>query len=301
MKTTLLVLAAGMGSRYGGLKQIDPVGPKGEAIIDYSIYDAIEAGFEKVVFVIRRDIEEAFKSFMNHKFDGKIEIDYAYQALDDLPKGYTVPEERQKPWGTGQAVLVAKDKIEEPFLMINGDDFYGKEAFQVAHEDLKNAKDGEKDHLCMVAFELDKTLSDFGTVSRGVCDVTHDGLLKGIEERVKIAREGDKIIDSSDEGKDLELKRDLMTSMNMFGFTPSIFQHLESRFKSFLDERGTELKSEFFVPTVVNELMQENLAEVQVLKTTSTWFGITYPDDKASVVNSIQALIREGVYPESLY
>jgi dTDP-glucose pyrophosphorylase len=301
MKPTLLVLAAGTGSRYGGLKQLDQVGPSGETIIDYSIFDAIRAGFGKVVFIIRRDIEQAFKETIGTRYEGKIEIDYAYQQLDALPEGMTVPEGREKPWGTGQAVLAARDVINEPFAVINADDFYGRHGYKVLADYLSNAKDGEVADYSMCGFILRNTLSEHGSVSRGICEINADGNLAEVVEHTKIERTDNGAKSYIENGDIVDFTGDEVVSMNMWGFTPSIFDHLERLFIDFLKERGTELKSEFFIPFVADTLIKEGKAEVKVMKSEDAWFGITYREDKPTVVASIRALVDAGAYPEKLF
>lgn len=300
MKPTLLVLAAGMGSRYGGLKQLDPVGPSGETIIDYSIFDAIRAGFGKVVFIIRKDIEEAFKAALGSRYTGSIEIDYVYQELDILPEGFSVPEGRVKPWGTGHAMLMAKDAIKEPFAVINADDFYGRHGYRLLCEYLSCAKDGELADFCMCGFVLRRTLSENGTVSRGVCSIDADGFLKSVEELTKIEKNGNAAC-NIDPGNERELTADEIVSMNMWGFTPSIFSYLEGMFKEFLEKHGQEEKSEFFIPFAVDALIKSGKARVKVMESPDSWFGITYKADKETVVNSIRALVDDGKYPEKLF
>ena len=297
---TLLVLAAGMGSRYGGLKQIDPVGPQGETIIDYSIYDAIKAGFGKVVFVIRRDIESAFREFLGTRLDHRIEVAFAFQELDALPAGFAVPEGRTKPWGTGHAILVARNLVKTPCLVINGDDFYGRDSFARAAQFLKQAQDNARAQYCMVAYQLGNTLSENGSVSRGICEVSTQGHLLSVKEHTKILRESQGIF-NREEGNERTFKGVEPTSMNMFGFTPSIFDHLDRQFKGFLQERGQELKSELYIPSVVNRLIQEKRADMTVLESPEQWFGVTYREDRESVCASVKALIAKGVYPKKLF
>ena len=297
---TLLVLAAGMGSRYGGLKQIDPVGPQGETIIDYSIHDAIQAGFEKVVFVIRRDIEAAFKEFLGQRLKGRIEVAFAFQELNALPKGFSVPEGRSKPWGTGHAILVARELVTSPCLVINGDDFYGRESFVRAAQFLKQARDTTRDQYCMVAYQLGNTLSENGSVSRGICEVSNAQHLLSVKEHTKISREATGIF-NREEGLVRGFQGKEPTSMNMFGFTPSIFGHLERQFSEFLQQRGQELKSELYIPSVVNRLIEEQRADVTVLESPEQWFGVTYREDRVSVCASVKALIESGVYPKKLF
>jgi dTDP-glucose pyrophosphorylase len=300
MKPTLLVLAAGMGSRYGGLKQIDPLGPQGETIIDYSLYDAIEAGFGKVVFVIRRDIESDFRDFLGSRWDDRIEIAYAFQELDALPEGFIVPEGRAKPWGTAHAIAVAKDHVETPFLVINGDDFYGREAFLRAVDFLNSACDDEVCRYGMVGYHLGNTLSENGSVSRGICEVNDRGQLVGVLENTEIVRDAEGISNRA-AGQERQLDFDAPTSMNMLAFTPSIFTHIDTQFTDFLKERGQELKSEFYIPTVVNDLIAAGRATVQVLDCEAKWFGVTYREDKACVQQSIAELVKQGTYPEQLW
>lgn len=302
MHPTLLVLAAGMGSRYGGLKQIDPVGPGGEKIIDYSVYDAIQAGFRKLVFVIRRDIEADFKASIGRKFADKITLDYAYQELDMVPPGYTVPSTRQKPWGTGHAILVAQDVINEPFAAINADDFYGAHSFQVLADYLSAAQDTDDGaNYAMVGFILRNTLSKFGTVARGICQTNSEDFLENVVEITNIAKDGNQVQYPDNAGQVYQLSGDEIVSMNMWGFTVSIFGHLRQQFSDFLKERGAEEKAEFFIPTVVNSLIVQNQAQVKVLSSQAPWFGVTYKEDKSYVVNSIRNLVRQGVYPEKLW
>lgn len=302
MKPTLLILAAGMGSRYGGLKQLDAMGPSGEVVLDYSVYDAIRAGFGKVVFVIRRDFEELFRTQIGAKFEGRIAVEYAFQDLHDLPSGFSVPEGRTKPWGTAHALLAAAEVVREPFLMINADDFYGQDAYKKIAADLTQprAADG-KSHWSMVGFYLKNTLSEHGSVSRGVCKRDACGMLTSVTEMTKIFKHGAGAENREVEGAYVPLTGDEVVSMNFFGFTPDIFGHLRNAFVSFLEKRGSELKSECYVPAEVDALIHLGKAEVRVLETTDKWFGVTYPEDKAEVVASIRALIAAGEYPESLW
>lgn len=302
MKPTLLVLAAGMGSRYGGLKQLDSVGPSGETIIDYSIFDAIHTGFGKVVFIIRRDIEEIFRAQVGSRYEDKITIAYAFQELDVLPQGFSLPEGREKPWGTGQAILCAAGEIDEAFIVINGDDFYGTGAFQTAADYLVNAEDAEGvADYSMVGFILRNTLSDFGSVCRGICACDEQQKLIGADECCGIERDGEGAAYTNDAGQKIEFTGDELVSMNMWGFTPSIFKHIESQFVGFLEERGSEMKSEFYIPTVVNTCLEEKSAAVSVLRSDSPWFGITYREDKDFVEKSIRVLVDQGVYPSQLF
>lgn len=294
-KPTLLVLAAGMGSRYGGLKQIDPVGPNGETIIDYSIYDAARAGFGKVVFVIRRDIEEPFKKIVGARFEKKIAVEYVFQELDKLPPGFSVPAERTKPWGTGHAILMAADVVREPFAAINADDFYGAHSFRVLAEHLQSSTD-----FAMVGFTLRNTLSEFGSVARGVCKTNRDGFLETVTELTKIEREGAGAKAPGPDGKALALTGDETVSMNMWGFTTELFDCLRKLFVKFLEQHGKEEKSEFYIPSVVNEAIRVKCARVKVLRTPDAWFGVTYREDRPLVVDGIRKLIAHGDYPEKL-
>lgn len=296
MKPTLLVLAAGMGSRYGGLKQMDGVGPHGEIIMDYSITDAIRAGFGKVVFVIRHSFADAFKSQINAAhFGNKIEVEYVYQELDMLPAGFSVPEGREKPWGTNHAILMAKDVIHEPFAVINADDFYGGDAFKVIADYLRGL-DGKKGDYCMVGYKLENTLSENGTVSRGVCSISNEGLLIGMTERTSIGRTPNGIEYKDDDGSMHPLPADATVSMNLFGFTPDYFAESEKLFVEFLKTRGTEMKSEYYIPFAVNTFLNNGYATMRVLKTTAQWFGVTYKEDRPMVVERLKQLHDKGVY-----
>jgi dTDP-glucose pyrophosphorylase len=300
MKPTLLVLAAGIGSRYGGLKQIDPVGPAGETIIDYCIFDAIRAGFGKVVFVIRRDIEKDFKEAVTSKFQSRIAIEYAFQELDKLPAGFSVPAGRKKPWGTGHAILMAADMIREPFAMINADDFYGTESFRVVSQYLQTVSP-DSNAYSMVGFILRNTLSENGTVARGICRVDANRKLTNIVEMLKIEKAGSAARNIEDAAKPVALSADEFCSMNMWGFTPTLFNHLRDEFPKFLKEFGQQEKSEFLIPSVVNTLVQAGKASVEVLPTASHWFGVTYKEDRPAVIASIRALIDKGDYPARLW
>ncbi|MGQ8335061.1 nucleotidyltransferase family protein [Sunxiuqinia sp. A32] len=299
MKPTLLILAAGMGSRYGGLKQIEPVGPNGETIIEYSVFDAIRAGFGKVVFVIRKSFADEFKAIFDERLSGKIEVEYVYQELDKLPDGYTLPEGREKPWGTGHAILMAKDVINEPFAAINADDFYGAAAFQAIADFFKNEVSANQ--YGMVGYQLKNTLSDFGTVSRGVCKTDGNDNLIEITERTKIAREDSGIYFTDKDESKTSLEENEKVSMNFWGFHPTLFAHLENQFKTFLNEQIHLPKSEFYIPSVVFELIKTGEAQSKVIQADSPWFGVTYPEDKEYVVAQIQKLTEAGVYPENLW
>lgn len=299
-KPTLLVLAAGMGSRYGGLKQIDPMGPSGETILDYSVFDAIRAGFGKVVFIIRPDFADAFKNQIVPKFAGKIAVDYAYQTLDKLPAGFSVPEGREKPWGTTHAILCAKDVVKENFAVINADDFYGRDSYAQLAKFL-NATAPTASEFSMVGFTLKNTLSEHGSVARGVSVVDGAGFLTHIDEKTKIFKTATGA-ENREEGKPVQvLTGNEPASMNMWGFTPKLFDHLDRIFNEFLTKSGKEMKSECFIPMTVGQLVTEKHASVKVLRTDSAWFGVTYREDKEIVSSSLNALIAKGEYPKNLW
>ena len=303
MKPTLLLLAAGMGSRYGGLKQLDGLGPNGETIMDYSIYDAIKAGFGKIVFVIRKDFEQDFKEKILSKYEGHIPAELVFQSLDALPEGFTVPEGRVKPWGTNHAVMMAAKAIKEPFCVINCDDFYNRDAFMVIGKFLAELPEGSKNRYAMVGFRVGNTLSENGTVARGICSTNEDGNLTTVVERTEIMRVDGDICYKDEEGKWVAVEDNTPVSMNMWGFTPDYFDYSEAFFKDFLanPKNMENPKAEFFIPLMVNKLIVENTATVKVLDTTSKWFGVTYSADRPSVVEKIQRLIAEGIYPERLF
>ena len=303
-KPTLLVLAAGMASRYGSLKQMDGVGPCGEAILDYSIYDAARAGFGKVVFVIRQTFAEAFKAaFPESRFGGKIKVGFVFQELDKLPEGFSVPEGRVKPWGTNHAVMMGAEVIDTPFAVINADDFYGYDAFKTMAGYLTSLPENSKGAYCMVGYKLCNTLSDFGSVSRGECVVDGEGNLCGMTERLGIKRLADGRVVYEDAGEQKEIAEDATVSMNMFGFTPDYFTHSERLFVDFLskEETMTNPKSEFFIPLVVNTLINGGAAKMMVLTCDAQWFGVTYKEDKPDVEAKIRELIRKGEYPAKLW
>ena len=303
MKPTLFLLAAGMGSRYGGLKQLDKLGPNGETIMDYSIYDAINAGFGKLVFVIRKDFEQDFRDIVLKKYESKIPCELVFQALDALPEGFTCPADRQKPWGTNHAVMMGKDVIKEPFAVLNCDDFYDRDAFQVMGKFLSELPEGSTGKYAMVGFRVGNTLSESGTVSRGVCETNEQKLLTSVVERTKIQR-FDGVVKYQDENEEwVAIPDNTPVSMNFWGFTPDYFQHSVEYFKEFLsDPKNMEnLKSEFFIPLMVDKLINDGTATCEVLDTTSQWFGVTYPEDRPEVVARFAKLGEEGVYPANMF
>ena len=299
MKPTLVVLAAGMGSRYGGMKQVDPVGPSGEAILDYSVFDAIRGGFGKVVFVIRKDFETEFKERIGKKYEGLVAVDYCYQDLNDLPAPYAFPEGRTKPWGTAHATRAARHVVKEPFAVINADDFYGRDAMAKLGAYLSSV-DPTSLHFAMVGYRLDLTLSENGSVARGICDISADGMLRGVTEMTKLVRAGEVAENREGEAAPVRVPLDARVSMNCWGFTPQLFAELEARFVKFLAARGTEMKSEWYIPFVVDELIKEGKADCKVLPTDSSWFGVTYREDKPYVMAEIRKLVEQGEYPANL-
>ncbi len=285
---TLVVMAAGMGSRFGGLKQIEPVGRNGEAILDFSVYDAMEAGFDKVVFVIKHEIEKDFKELVGSRIEKKIAVEYAFQEVDDLPEGYTCPSDRTKPWGTGHAILACRDTVDTPFAVINADDYYGKGAFRDIYKEL-TAENGD---YCMVGYRLQNTITENGSVSRGVCEV-ENGYLKNVTEHTKIFGDCSAVLENGDK---VSLDPDTIVSMNLWGFKPDIFKYLENDFKAFLDEKLNVPKSEFFLPFVVDSLIKKGIKKAKVLVAEDKWYGVTYREDKEAVVNAIGELIDKGLY-----
>lgn len=301
MKPTLLVLAAGMGSRYGGLKQLDGIGSNGETIMDYSIYDAIRSGFGKVVFVIRHDFEKDFKEKILSKYENHIAVDVVFQSIDKLPDGFVPNPERAKPWGTNHAVLMGSEIIREPFAVINADDFYGQDSFRVLAKALTDME-GKTGEYCMVGFRVGNTLSESGEVSRGVCHISDDGFLTTVTERHHIMRRDGGAVSFLDEsGNAIVLDDNALVSMNMWGFTPDYFEYSKKAFVEFLSEHGNDLKTEFYIPSMVNELITRGAASVKVYDTTSSWFGVTYAADKPSVMANVAKLVEEGVYPNKLF
>ncbi len=301
MKPTLVILAAGMGSRYGSLKQIDAVGPSGEAIIDYSIYDAIRAGFEKVTFVIRKSIEQDFREVFGEKLNGKIETEFVFQELDMVPGGISYSPDRIKPWGTAHAIWVAKNHVREPFAAINADDFYGAGSYQAMADYLSMPGAVNSSKYCMMGYQIQHTLSDFGSVSRGICESREGGFLNSVVERTEIVRDG-KIIFFMDENRNrVSLREDELVSMNIWGFTPSVFEHLENEFADFIRANAAQLKAELYIPAVVNDLVAQDKASVKILPAVDQWFGVTYKEDKPLAVANIKRLIKKGVYPDNLW
>ena len=303
-KPVLVIMAAGMGSRYGGLKQIDPVDEQGHIIIDFSIFDAIRAGFEKVVFIIKKANEKDFMEAIGNRIAKQIQVEYVFQELDHIPQKYEVPQDRQKPWGTGHAILCCKDVVKEPFAVINADDDYGPKAFQMIYDYLSTHEDDSRYRYTMVGYILENTLTENGHVARGVCTVSPDGYLQEIHERTQIEKHGEDSEYTEDGGKTwVKLPKGSTVSMNMWGFTPSIFPELEKGFDAFLEEalEKNPLKGEFFLPSMIEQLLQENKATVSVLKSQDRWYGVTYREDKPVVMEAIKRLKKEGLYPENLY
>jgi dTDP-glucose pyrophosphorylase len=300
MKPTLFVLAAGMGSRYGGLKQLDGLGPGGETIMDYSIFDAIRAGFGKVVFVIRESFEKDFREIVINKYKNLIDVEIVFQDLDKIPEGFSYNPSREKPWGTNHAVLMGKDVIHEPFAVINADDFYGQESFQVLGDFLRSVV-GKQNEYCMVGYHVGNTLSESGSVSRGICVVDENNYLQNVVERTHIEEKSGDIVYLDEKNEEVSIPATTPVSMNMWGFTPDYFEYSWEIFKDFLREKGQELKSEYYIPLAVNELIVNGKASCKVLDTTSKWFGVTYAEDRPQVVLKINELVRKGIYPSQLY
>ncbi len=299
--TTLVIMAAGMGSRYGGIKQLEPVGPNGEIIMDYSIYDALNAGFNKIVFIIRKDLEKDFREVIGNRIEKIARVEYVFQELDDLPDGYTKPAERTKPWGTGQAVLCCRKAVNENFAVINADDYYGKEAFSLIYNFL-NDSSYKANQYCMAGFILGNTLSDNGAVTRGICKVNEDGMLSDVVETSGIEPAGDHARAIDNNGNSIILDLNSVVSMNMWGFKPGLFEYLDKGFTEFLAGlKQDDIKKEYLLPTVVGDLVKSERVQVSVLKSNDRWFGVTYKEDKDVVVASIRALIDKGEYPAKLY
>ena len=304
-KTALVIMAAGIGSRFGGgIKQLEPVGPGGEIIMDYSIHDALEAGFDRIVFVIRHDLEKDFREVIGDRIEKIAPVSYAFQELDDIPSGFTVPQDRKKPWGTGQAVLNVRDIVNEPFLVINADDYYGKEVFQKIHDYMTGDMDENAPvyDICMGGFILANTLSDNGGVTRGVCEVGEDEILRAVRETYNIIKTADGLTASDKEGNPVTVREDQHVSMNMWGLTPAFIKELERGFPEFLSGlKEGDLKSEYLLPTIIDQMIKDGRARVKVLETRDHWFGVTYKEDKEGVAESNRALISQGVYPEKLF
>jgi len=303
-KPVLVIMAAGMGSRYGGLKQIDPIDEHGHLIIDFSVYDAIKAGFEKVFFIVKKENEDCFRERIGNRIRNHIDVEYVYQSLNDLPEGYSVPEGRVKPWGTGHAVLCCRGKTESPLAVINSDDYYGKEAFSLIYDHLSKERDGGKYNYAMVGYIIENTLTENGHVARGVCSVDRDGNLDGIIERTRIEKKGDSAAYTLDGGNTwIPIPNGTIVSMNMWGFTNSILHELDKRFRTFLDMSldTNPLNAEFFLPNVVGELISEEKATVKVLKSHDKWYGVTYREDKEKVIRAIARMKAEGLYPDKLW
>ena len=300
-KPTLLVLAAGIGSRYGGLKQLDPVGPSGETIIDYSVFDALRAGFGKVVFIIRKQIEKEFLDFFEGRFSNHIEMDVVYQETNLLPEGFHIPEGRIKPWGTGHAVLMAKEKIREPFAVINADDFYGPTAYTALSRFFQDSQPADIPEYALAGYTLENTLSDFGGVSRGICTLSPDGFLETVKETHKIERRTEGTGYPGEEGSFVILPEHSIVSMNTWAFFPEVFEAFENLFLEFLKSHGNSIKSEFYIPTVADHLIRSGKARFRVLPVAEKWFGVTFPEDRPVVVNNLKDLVKKGYYPEQLW
>lgn len=304
-KTALVIMAAGIGSRFGGgIKQLEPIGPGGEIIMDYSIHDALEAGFDRIVFVIRHDLEKDFREVIGDRIEKIAPVSYAFQELDDIPSGFTVPQDRKKPWGTGQAVLSVRDIVNEPFLVINADDYYGKEVFKKIHDYMTGDMDENAPvyDICMGGFILANTLSDNGGVTRGVCEVGEDEILRAVRETYNIIKTAEGLTASDKEGNPVTVREDQHVSMNMWGLTPAFIKEMERGFPEFLSGlKEGDLKSEYLLPTIIDQMIKDGRARVKVLETRDHWFGVTYKEDKEGVAESIRALISQGVYPEKLF
>ena len=299
MKPTLFILAAGMGSRYGGLKQLDGLGPSGETIMDYSVYDALRAGFGKIVFVIRHDFEQEFRDKIISKYEGHVPVEVVFQDINTLPEGFSPNPERSKPWGTNHAVLMGKEAIREPFGVINADDYYGADSFRILGDFLRSVKD-RKNSYCMIGFNIENTLSENGGVSRGLCEVDSDGVLSGVKECHGIERKEGRLI-QVEEGENVPFPENASVSMNMWGFTPDYFDYSEKAFVEFLKEHGNDLKTEFYIPSVVNDLINNGTVTLKVEQTPNRWFGVTYAADREATVAQFKKLVEEGLYPTPLF
>jgi len=301
MKPTLLILAAGIGSRYGGMKQIDQVGPSGEAIIDYSLFDAIKAGFGKIVFVIRKEIENDIKEFVGDKLAGKVKVEFVHQELDMIPEGLVYSPDRIKPWGTAHAVWVAAKTINEPFVAINADDFYGCGSYMKMAEYLISNSGANDSEFCMIGYQIQRTLSEFGSVSRGICQADEQSFLKAVVERPEILRKSGRIVFRDENSREIPIPGDTLVSMNMWGFTPAVFAHIEQQFSEFIRKNLSNIKAELYIPKVVNEMIKDGKARVKILPATDKWFGVTYREDKPLAIENIRELINQGVYPQNLW
>ena len=301
MNPVLLILAAGVGSRYGGLKQLDRIGPNGETLLDYSIYDAVQSGFSKVVFVIKESLEAGFKEMFINRLSDHIEVDYVFQEIWMVPEGILLPDERQKPWGTGHAVLMAADRIDRPFAVINADDFYGRKAYQALADYYKNWTPERENDYCMVGYRVDKTLSEFGSVSRGICQINTERELVDVVERTSIEKTSEGIIYKEGNNPSVIISPDSVVSMNCWGFTPSFFTYLQTGFEAFIRNNYEYPKAEFYIPSMVNTLIRSGQAGVKVLSCDEQWFGMTYQEDRVLVMDSIRTLIHNGVYPRKLW
>jgi NDP-sugar pyrophosphorylase family protein len=301
MKPTLLILAAGIGSRYGGMKQIDQVGPSGEAIIDYSLYDAIKADFGKIVFVIRKEIESDMREFLKNKLTGRVEVVFVHQELNMIPEGLTCPPERIKPWGTAHAIWVAEKAINEPFVAINADDFYGRGSFIKMADYLISRNDANSNNFCMIGYQIEKTLSDFGSVSRGICEADEKCYLEAVVERTEIFRKNGGIVYRDEYSNEIPVPPDTLVSMNIWGFTPVIFKYIEQQFSEFIRKNISNIKAELYIPKIVNEMIKNGMADLKILPATDKWFGVTYREDKPMAIQNIRELIKQGVYPENLW
>lgn len=300
MKPSLLILAAGIGSRYGSLKQIDKFGPSGESLIDYSIFDAIKAGFQKAIFIINKSMEKEFQEILVKRFQEKIEVHYVFQEIEDVPEGIQITAQREKPWGTAQAVLMAAPKIKEPFAVINADDFYGANSFKIIFSYLSSLEKEDRNY-CLVGFRLSKTLSEHGHVARAICELDDEGNLKSIVERTRILKIQGKIVYQDEKDNLIPIQGDPIVSTNFMGFTPSVFSHLDFYFDKFIQEHSQDPKAELYLPEVLNEIISKNKARVKVLSSGERWFGVTYKEDKTLVAQNIQALVHRGIYPANLW
>jgi hypothetical protein len=300
MKPALVILAAGIGSRYGSLKQVDPVGPSGETIMDYSLFDAVKAGFGRCVFIIQRSMEQEFREVILRKLAGRVEVDFVFQEIGNLPTGFSVPPDRTKPWGTAHAVLAAEAKIDEPFAVINADDFYGFDAFRVMSRFLSGVRSREP-NFAVVGYDLDSTLSDYGAVARGVCEVNREGFLESIVERTHVIRTKFGIVSEDSSGHHIPLGEGKTVSMNFWGFTPVYFSYARAAFTKFLEDSGLDPKAEFFIPLAINQMIKDSAATCRVLPTTARWFGVTYKADKPFVIEALARLVEAGEYPRSLW